>query len=248
MTPFRVVAAIFAAAATCVGGLLLSGAFELPDPEAAILAVGPTLGQWTYLLVAVLTFLETGTLVGLAVPGEVTIVLGGFVAGQGVIHLGLLVPIVWAAAVAGDTTSYWLGRRLGRVFILRRGPRFGITPGRLEWAERYFASHGGKTIVVGRFLGLIRALAPFLAGTSKMPFRRFLLFDALGAGLWATTFSVLGWVFWQSLDRALELAGWGKLALLVALVLLVVAVLLQRLLRSPERRAPGCIDLRRADR
>ena len=157
-------------------------------------------------------------------------------------------PLVWAAAVAGDTTSYWLGRRLGRAFILRRGPRFGITPGRLEWAERYFAAHGGKSIVVGRFLSLLRTLVPFLAGAAKMPFRRFLVFDALGALLWVTTFSVLGWVFWQSLGHALELAGWGKLVLLAAVVLLVAAALLNRLLGSAERRARLRTALHRADR
>ncbi len=237
VTPFRAVVAGLVAVVVGVGVAVRVGALELPSPESTLLAVGPTLGQWTYLLVAVLAFLETSTFLGLALPGEVSIALGGVVAGQGVIRLEVLVPLVWLAVVAGDMTAYWLGRRLGRDFILLRGPRFGITPTRLEWAERYFDAHGGKTILIGRFLSILRTLAPFLAGASKMPFRRFLFFDALGAALWVTAFSLLGWVFWQSLDRALELAGWGKLVVLAAVVIGLVAVALKSLLGSPDWRS-----------
>ena len=237
VTPVRAAAAGLVVGVVGVGVAVGVGALELPSPEATLLAVGPTLGQWTYLLVAVLGFLETSTFLGLVLPGEVSIALGGVVAGQGVIRLGVLVPLVWVAVIAGDVTAYWLGRRLGRDFILLRGPRFGMTPSRLEWAERYFDEHGGKTILVGRFLSIIRTLAPFLAGASKMPFKRFLFFDALGAALWVTTFSLLGWVFWQSLDRALELAGWGKLAIMVAVALVLSAVVLKSLLGSPEQRS-----------
>lgn len=214
-----------------------AGVIEMPDPESTLLAVGPTLGQWTYLLVGVLAFLETSTFLGLALPGEVSIALGGVVAGQGTIRLEILIPLVWAAVVAGDVTAYWLGRRLGRDFILRRGSRFGITPSRLAWTERYFEAHGGKTILIGRFLSFMRTLAPFLAGASKMHFKRFLLFDAVGAALWVATFALLGWIFWQSLDDALELAGWGKLVLLAAVALVVGAVALRAVLGSPGWRS-----------
>lgn len=229
---------LIAVAASTVG-LVVSGAIRLPDAEAAILGIGPALGQWTYLLVAALAFLETGTFLGLVMPGEAIIVLGGFVAGQGVIELAVLIPLVWVAAVAGDSAGYWLGRRLGRGFLLRHGPRFAVTAPLLASAERYFARYGGATILVGRFFGIIRALAPFLAGASRMPFRRFLVFDALGAGLWAATFAILGWVFWQSIDSALRHAGQGKL-LLAALVALAVAFLAGKrvLARRARRRQP----------
>lgn len=158
VTPIRAAAAGLVVGVVGVGVAVGVGALELPSPEATLLAVGPTLGQWTYLLVAVLGFLETSTFLGLVLPGEVSIALGGVVAGQGVIRLGVLVPLVWVAVIAGDVTAYWLGRRLGRDFILLRGPRFGMTPSRLEWAERYFDEHGGKTILVGRSNG--RRTAP----------------------------------------------------------------------------------------
>ena len=82
-----------------------------------------------------------------------------------------------------------------------------ITHERLEQVEGYFDRHGGKTILIGRFIGLVRALAPFIAGSSGMSYRRFIPFSIVGTGLWATTFCVLGYVFWRSFDRVAHIAG-----------------------------------------
>lgn len=224
--------------AVVVAALLLYGlgVVRLPEPEETVEAVGNALGAWTYALVAGLAFLEAAAFVGLIAPGEVAVVFGGLIAGRGDIELVPLIAAVWFAAFAGDLVSYGFGRAAGRAWALRHGSRFGITPKRLEWAERYFASHGGKTILVGRFVGIVRALAPFIAGTSRMSFRRFALVDLIGAGLWATAFSLLGFVFWQSLDHALELVRRGKLGLAVLLVVGVTAVVGYRLARDPKSR------------
>jgi membrane protein DedA with SNARE-associated domain len=213
-----------------------SGTVRLPEPEEAVGRVGTTLGAWTYALVGALAFLEAAAFVGLVAPGEFAVVFGGLIAGRGDIDLLPLIAVVWIAALAGDLAGYAFGRVVGRGWALQHGPRFGITPARLEWAERYFASHGGKTILVGRFVGIVRALAPFIAGTSRMRLRRFVLVDAIGAGLWASTFSVLGFAFWQSLDRALELARRGKLGLALVLVAALGAVTAHRLLRDAHAR------------
>ena len=93
--------------------------------------------------------------------------LGGVVAGQGEINVITLIGIAWAAAVAGDCASYLLGQRLGREFLVKHGPRFQITPERLEQVETFFANHGGKAIFIGRFVGIVRAVAPFLAGSGR---------------------------------------------------------------------------------
>lgn len=100
--------------------------------------------------VGVLALLETGAFVGLVAPGETTVLVGGVVAGQGEIDLLLLIGIVWTSAVAGDFTSYVLGRRLGREFLVRHGPRLKITEARLHQVEEFFARHGGATILIGR--------------------------------------------------------------------------------------------------
>ena len=231
----RVAAA--AALVVAVGlAVLGTGVVELPKPEEAVREVGTTLGAWTYLLVGALAYLESAAFVGLVAPGEVAVILGGIVAGRGDIELPILIVVVWFSALAGDLSGYVFGRRVGRGWALHHGARFGVTEERLARAERYFSAHGGKTIVVGRFVGLVRALTPFIAGTSKMPLGRFLLADVVGAGLWATTFCVLGYVFWQSLDRALELVEAGKLGLLGVLAVAGLAFATYRLVRHPEDR------------
>ena len=83
----------------------------------------------------------------------------------------LTIGIVWFSAFLGDTCSYLLGDRLGRDWVVKHGPRLRITPERFEQVEEYFSRHGGKTILIGRFIGLVRALAPFIAGSSGMPYR-----------------------------------------------------------------------------
>jgi membrane protein DedA with SNARE-associated domain/membrane-associated phospholipid phosphatase len=199
---------LLAAGLVLVVGIYASGLLSaLPDPKVIIEDIAQALGPWTYALVGVMAYLETGAFVGLVAPGETVVIAGGVIAGQGEIDLVPLIGLVWICAVLGDTTSFYLGRRLGRRFLERHGPRLKITPERLTLVEGYFDRHGGKTILIGRFIGLVRALAPFVAGTSGMPYRRFIPFSIVGTGLWATTFCVLGYIFWRSFDQVAHLAG-----------------------------------------
>jgi membrane protein DedA with SNARE-associated domain/membrane-associated phospholipid phosphatase len=213
-----------------------AGVVELPNVEHLIEDLGQALGPWTYLLVGVMAFLETGAFVGLIAPGETTILVGGVVAGQGEINLFALIALVWTCAVAGDVTSFLLGRRLGRGFLERHGPKVKITHTRLLQVERFFDRHGGKAVLIGRFVGVIRAVAPFIAGSSRMPLRRFLPYDIIGAGLWGTTFCVLGYVFWQSFGTVADYAGRGAFALGTVIVVVVGSVAGYRWLRDPDNR------------
>jgi membrane protein DedA with SNARE-associated domain/membrane-associated phospholipid phosphatase len=212
------------------------GVVHPPSAEKIIKQVGSTLGKWTYLVVGLLAFLETGAFVGLVAPGEATILLGGFVAGQGKISYVVLLALVWFAAVAGDVTSYFLGRRLGREFLLRHGERLKLTHERLERIEGFFERYGGAAILIGRFVGLIRAFAPFIAGASKLPFSRFLPYDVVGAGIWGCGLVTLGYVFWKSFDQLLALAKQGALALGFTIALIVGAVAGGRWIAKPENR------------
>src|SRR5215208_3576047 len=179
----------------------------LPDPKQLIEDLAKALGPWTYALVGVAAFLETGAFVGLVAPGETIVISGGVIAGQGEIDLLPLIGIVWACAVLGDTTSFYIGRRLGRRFLEKHGPRVKITHERLDQVDGYFDRHGGKTILIGRFIGLVRALAPFIAGASGLPYRRFIPYSIVGCGAWATIFCVLGYIFWRSFDKVQHLVG-----------------------------------------
>lgn len=224
--------------AAALAGVVASGVLpDVPNIEELIEDVGRTLGDWTYLLVGGLAFLETGAFVGLVAPGEFTVIFGGVVAGQGEISLELLLGIVWASAWLGDTTSFWIGRRLGRTFLLRHGPKVKIDHKRLEQVERYFNRHGGKTIVIGRFVGLVRALAPFVAGTSRMSYRTFAPYSVVGTGLWAATFTLLGYFFWRSFSEVAEIAGRASIAFGFLVGAIVLAIVAYRRLRDPADRA-----------
>ncbi len=225
------------ALAAAGAGLIGFGVIELPNVEKLIEDAGQALGKWTYLAVGVLAFLETGAFIGLIAPGETTVIVGGLVAGQGRISLLLLIAIVWSCAVLGDVTSYALGRRLGREFMVKHGGRVKITEERLEQVEAFFERRGGMTILIGRFIGLVRAIAPFVAGASRMPLRKFLPYDVLGAGLWATTFCVLGYVFWRSFDQLTAWVSRGLFAFGLFIAVIVAIVFLVRLQRSSELRA-----------
>jgi membrane protein DedA with SNARE-associated domain/membrane-associated phospholipid phosphatase len=231
--------------ATLLLGLLVAaglalwgfGVVEPPNLTQLIEDVGQRLGKWTYLLVGTLAYLETGAFVGLIAPGESAVLVGGVVAGQGEISIVALIALVWTCAVLGDVTSYTLGRRLGRGFLERHGPKLKITEERLQHVEGFFDRHGGATILIGRFIGLVRALAPFVAGASRMELRRFLPYDIVGAGLWSALFCLLGYFFWQSLATVEKYIGVGAAAFagLVAIGLVIAFAL--RLRRDPELRA-----------
>jgi len=218
--------------ALVVAGLIVhgTGVVQLPNFEKLIVDLGTSLGSWTYLLVGVMAFAETGAFLGFIAPGEVTVIVGGVVAGQGKIAVIPLIALVWVAAVAGDVVSYYLGRRLGRDVLEKHGKRVKITPERLDRVEDFFARRGGMTILIGRFIGFVRPIAPFLAGSTRMPFRRFIPYDVLAAGLWSATFVLLGYVFWQSFGQVARIAREGALALggVVVLGVVVVAVVRHR--------------------
>ncbi len=200
-------------------------------------ALGP-LGGWAYPVVAVLAYLETAAFVGLLVPGELAVTLAGALTATGRIQLAPLIAVVWAAALAGDATGYAVGRRLGARGVVNRIER--VRPGEVRRVRAIVERHGAKAIVVGRFVGILRAFSPLVAGSAGMPARRFVVADAIGAGLWAATFCILGRAFSDSLDALLGTVHQVQLGAGIALAVAAVgaaAVLwrrrrLRRLVRS----------------
>jgi len=224
------------AAAVAVGYYFISRELGSLDLQSLLEDVSETLGAWTYLLVGLFAFAETGAFVGLVVPGETVMLLGGAVAGQGAIDIYLLIAIAWFSAWLGDTTSFFLGRRLGRGFVLDHGPRVGISHERFEKVEDYFGRHGGKTIFIGRFVSLVRAFAPFIAGSSGMRYRAFVPYSILGTGLWASAHILVGYFFSRSIETAGKYAAKGAFLLATLIVVVVGVVFAYRFLRQPENR------------
>lgn len=218
------------------GYLLYKAFFPQFDLQQLLDDFANFLGAWTYLVVGLLAFLETGAFVGLLVPGETSLLVGGAVAGLGVINVYLLIAIAWISAFAGDSVSFILGRKLGREFILEHGTRVGITREGFEKVEGHFERHGGKTVLAGRFVGLVRALAPFVAGSSGMAYAAFAPYSVLGSGLQVTIHIVVGYLFAQSIDAAAEYVGLGAVILGTIIVVCFAGYQAWKFLRVPENR------------
>ena len=236
-----------AALAGTAGALLVVlGAVPLPDLSGALEDATNTLGSWAYPAVAGFAFLETGAFVGLAVPGETAVVVGGVVAARGEVELVPLIGLVWLAAAAGDLASFLLGRRLGRRFLVRHGSGLRLGPERLEKVERFYERHGGKAVLVGRFAGLVRAVSPFLAGASGLTLRRFVPWSAAGALLWAATFTLVGYGFSESFAESGESAA--RIALGVALLAALAYAAISALRSSGLGRRRGTGEAQRGER
>src|SRR4051812_3041990 len=179
-----------AALAITALALVATGTVQLPDLEDALTDLSETLGAWTYALVGGLAFLETGAFVGLIAPGETAIVLGGVVAATGDVSLPVVLLVAWVCAALGDLASFWLGRRLGTRFLHRQS---WLPLRHISRVEDFYARHGAKAILVGRFIGLVRAVSPFLAGASGLSLRAFVPWSVLGCFVWAGAFTLLGY-------------------------------------------------------
>lgn len=180
-------------------------------------------GDWSYLIIFTAAALECAAFAGLLVPGESLVLASGFLAHRGILQVDAVMAAAALGAIAGDNIGYLLGSRLGREWLLRKGSRLGIKTRRLIQAEGFFQRQGPKAVFFGRFIGFARALVPFVAGASRMPYRKFVLYDALGAVLWTVGFVTLGYVLgasWRVAEQwisrsGLIVAGAVGLALLV---------------------------------
>jgi membrane protein DedA with SNARE-associated domain len=194
--------------------------------------VGPLFASAGYAIVAVAVFAERSILVGLIVPGDVIIALGGVYAARGDLDVVAVMAIAFVAAVCGESTGFWLGRRYG-MRLIRRLPFVNRLEARLEDVEGHFERHGGKTVAIGRYATAAGAMIPFVAGMAGMRYRRFLLFDVPAVLVWAIGITLVGYVFGRNLDLVesiLSRFGWGILALLIAFV--VGRILWSRFRRS----------------
>jgi membrane protein DedA with SNARE-associated domain len=191
------------------------------------------LGAWSYLIIFAAAALECAAFAGLLVPGESLVLASGFFAHRGILHLAPVMVAAATGAIVGDNIGYFLGSRLGREWLLRRGSRFGIRKRGLAKVERFFQRQGPKAVFFGRFVGFARALVPFVAGASDMPYRKFVLYDALGAVLWTIGFVTLGYVLGASWQIAEKWIGRSGLILAVIAGLVVLVIWIHRRRKQP---------------
>ncbi len=213
------------------------------------------LGDWSYGIFFLGAALECSAFLGLLVPGESLVLVGGFLASRGLLELGDLIVVVTLGAVIGDSIGYELGRRLGRPWLLHYGRWVGLQPTHLERADDFFLRHGGKTVFIGRFIGFLRVLAPFVAGSSRMRYGVFLIYNVLGGILWSCAFVLLGYVLGEGWRTAEHWAGRASAILGVVVLFVIGMAWLWRWLAHHERTiqrrwlavrtAPSIVRLRR---
>ena len=174
--------------------LLLQFADLLMNLDAHLAVLVREHGVWVYAILFAIVFSETGLVVAPFLPGDSLLFIAGALAAAGDMDATVLVVSLIAAAVSGNTVNYWVGRYLGPKVFHWEDSRF-FSRAALMKTHAFYELHGGKTIVISRFLPIIRTFAPFVAGIGSMPHGRFQLFNALGAVLWVVSLVVAGHYF-----------------------------------------------------
>ena len=191
------------------------------------------IGRYGYLAVFFGVMLES---FGVPLPGETVLLLSGALAHQGVLDFGDAIVFGVLGAVVGDQLGYWAGRRGGRAVVLRWGRFVLVTPERLGRAEAFFDRHGGRAVFLARFVSGLRVFGALVAGTSRMPWGRFALYNALGGAVWATAAVSVGYFLWGSISLVEHWVGRASLLLSAALAL---ALLLSGVYRWVSRGRSG---------
>jgi membrane-associated protein len=169
---------------------LLTGRYALDD-----------LIRWGGLtILTVVVFTETGLLVGVFLPGDSLLITAGLVAATGSLDIWWLNVLLIGAAVVGDSTGYAIGARLGpRLFTRQKSLLFN--PRHVERTRRFYARHGAKTIVIARFVPIVRTFAPVLAGVGQMPYRRFIFYNVAGGVGWVVSLTWAGYLLGQAVPN-----------------------------------------------
>lgn len=204
----------------------------------------PHLNHWGYYVLFLMTFLETSAFLGFLVPGESMVVIAGLLTSRGVLELGDVIWVASLGAITGDTVGYFIGYRFGEGFFLKYGRYFFFKKEYLDEARGFFEKHGGKTVLLGRFMAWLRAFAPVVAGISKMHYPRFLFFNVAGGIVWATIFSLLGYFVGNSWDIIKTYLGrLGIFAFIIGAVIIYLYFLFTKKRRMIKEKI-GWIDRR----
>lgn len=184
-----------------------------------VLALEPVISHYGYLAVATLLFIED---FGVPAPGETTLIAAAFYAGLGQLNIFLVLVVAFLAAVLGDNVGYLIGDKGGHPLVLRYGKYIFITPERLHRVEAFFNRHGGKVVLVARFIEGLRQLNGIVAGISEMTWRRFMTFNAVGAALWVLTWGLIGYYGGNHIDTIYHYSAWAASAVFGLLIIYLI--------------------------
>ncbi len=204
---------------------------ELPG---FLAGVEPILDRWGYLAIAGVIGVES---FGVPAPGQTIMVAAAIYAGAGRMNIFGVATVCFVAAVLGDNVGYWIGVRGGRRVVHRFGKYVFLTPERFERAEKFFARRGNRIVVVARFIDGLRQLNGVIAGTTAMPWRQFLLYNAIGAALWVGWWTTVSYLLGTHLVEIIESAHRYKWWAIGLAVLGVSAYVLLHVRHVRRRRA-----------
>ncbi len=171
----------------------------------------------SYFGVAGVVFAETGLFFGIFLPGDSLLFTAGFLASQGHLNIALLCLVCFVSAVVGDSMGYYIGDKMGRRLFTKPESRV-FKPSNLLKTQSFFDRHGGKAIILGRFMPIVRTMVPMVAGAGTMPYRRFFSFNVIGAFLWGVCIPLAGYFLGSTIP------GVDKYLLPIILVIIVVSI------------------------
>lgn len=151
-------------------------------------------GTLTYAVLFLIVFAETGFVVTPFLPGDSLLFAAGAIAALGSLNVWFVVLLLTVAAIAGDTVNYWIGHYFGQKIVNNPKIPF-INQEHIDKTEQFFAKHGGKTIIIARFVPIVRTFAPFVAGIGAMNYQKFILFNIIGGVVWVSLFTLTGYFF-----------------------------------------------------
>jgi membrane protein DedA with SNARE-associated domain len=187
------------------------------------------IGQYGYLFIFFGVMLES---IGVPLPGETILIAAGFLVHQGTLNLSETIAFGILGTFVGNQIGYWAGRKGGRPFVLRWGRYIGVTRERLERVEGFFARHGGKAVLLARFVPGLRALGALAAGISRMHWKTFLFYNIIAGTVWAASSVLVGYLFSGSLNLVEEWVGSATVLLVLLLVLTPIFYLAYRWLAN----------------
>jgi membrane-associated protein len=162
------------------------------------------LGVYVYLGLWFVIFAETGLAVGFFLPGDSLLVVSGLFAAAGKLNVGFVMLAFFLGSVIGDSTGYWTGRVMGKTLFNRESSRI-FKPSRVEKAHVFFEKYGVKTVILARFVPIVRTFAPLVVGAAEMPYLRFLPFSIIGGLLWISSMVLAGYFLGGVIERALNI-------------------------------------------
>jgi membrane-associated protein len=178
------------------------------------------LGNYVYLGLWFVIFAETGLAVGFFLPGDSLLVVSGLFAAAGKLHVGLVLAAFLLGSVIGDNTGYWIGRGMGKT-IFNRESSWVFKPSRVEKAKHFFEKYGVKTVILARFVPIVRTFAPLVVGAAEMPYSRFLFFSIIGGLLWINSMVLAGYFLGGMIERALGIKLEDHIEKVVIVVVLI---------------------------